>query len=77
VVGSNSQKTRAIAEAKVKTEKVDAAILAGLLAADFLPSVWVADEVTHALRRQVARRANIVRQRTRLKNQVQAILQRT
>jgi transposase len=76
VVVSNPQKTRAIAEAKVKTDKVDAAILAELLAADFLPSVWVADEGTHALRRQVARRANIVRQRTRLKNQVQAILQR-
>jgi transposase len=41
-----------------------------------LPSVWVADEATHALRRQVARRADIVRQRTRLENQVQAILQR-
>jgi Transposase len=76
VVVSNPQKTRAIAEAKVKTDKVDAAILGELLAADFLPSVWVADEGTHALRRQVARRANIVRQRTRLKNQVQAILQR-
>ena len=76
VVVSNPRKTRAIAEAKVKTDKVDAAILAELLAADFLPSVWVADEATHALRRQVARRANIVRQRTRLKNQVQAILHR-
>ena len=76
VVVSNPLKTRAIAEAKVKTDKVDAAILAELLAADFLPSVWVADEATQALRRQVARRAHIVRQRTRLKNQVQAILQR-
>ena len=76
VVVSNPQKTRAIAEAKVKTDKVDAAILAELLAADYLPSVWVADEATQALRRQVARRANIVRQRTRLKNQVQAILHR-
>ena len=34
------------------------------------------DEHTQALRRQVARRAHLVRQRTRLKNQVQAILQR-
>ena len=31
---------------------------------------------TQALRRQVARRAHIVRQRTRLKNQVQSILHR-
>jgi transposase len=76
VVVSNPQKTRAIAEAKVKTDKVDAATLAQLLAADYLPLVWIPDKGTHALRRQVARRAHIVRQRTRLKNQVQAILHR-
>src|SRR5579875_12781 len=76
VVVSNPIKTRAIAEAKVKTDKVDAAVLAELLAADYLPSVWVPDEDTQALRRQVARRTQIVRQRTRLKNQVQAILHR-
>jgi transposase len=76
VVVSNPQKTRAIAESKVKTDKVDAQVLAQLLAADFLPGVWLADKQTHALRRQVARRANLVRQRTRLKNQVQAILHR-
>jgi transposase len=76
VVVGNPQKTRAIAEAKVKTDKVDAETLAQLLAADYLPAVWVADEDTQARRRQVARRAHIVRQRTRLKNQVQAVLQR-
>jgi transposase len=76
VVVSNPQKTRAIAEAKVKTDKVDAQVLAQLLAAGFLPSVWLADDETHALRRQVARRAHIVRQRTRLKNRVQSILHR-
>src|SRR5216117_2201716 len=76
VVVSNPAKTRAIAEAKVKTDKVDAAILAGLLAADYLPAVWLPDEATFALRRQVTRLAHIVRQRTRLKNQVQSILHR-
>ena len=76
VVVSNPQKTRAIAEAKVTTDKVDAEVLCQLLAADYLPSVWVADQGTQALRRQVARRAHIVRQRTRLKNQVQSILHR-
>jgi transposase len=76
VVVSNPQKTRAIAEARVKTDKVDAEILAQLLAADYLPGVWVADEHTQARRRQVARRAQLVRQRTRLKYQVQAILHR-
>ena len=76
VVVSNPVKTRAIAEAKVKTDKVDARILAQLLAADFLPPVWLPDERTRMLRRQVARRAHLVRQRTRLKNQVHGILAR-
>ena len=76
VVISNPQKTRAIAEARVKTDKVDAEVLAQLLAADYLPGVWLADDQTHALRRQVARRAHIVRQRTRLKNQIHSILHR-
>jgi len=64
VVVSNPAKTRAIAEAKVKTDKVDARILAQLLAVDFLPPVWLPDERTRMLRRQVARRAHLVRQRT-------------
>lgn len=76
VVVSNPAKTRAIAEAKVKTDKVDAQVLAQLLAAGFLPAVWLPDDETHALRRQVARRAHIVRQRTRLKNGIHAILHR-
>jgi transposase len=76
VIVSNPMKTRAIAEAKVKTDKVDAEVLAELLAADYLPSVWLADEQTQALRRQVARRTQLVRQRTRIKNQIQAILHR-
>ena len=76
VVVSNPNKTRAIAEAKVKTDKVDARILAQLLAADFLPPVWLPDDRIRSLRRQVSRRAHLVRQRTRVKNQVHAILAR-
>ena len=56
MVVSNPAKTRAIAEAKIKTDKVNAAILANLLAADYLPPVWLADADTAALRRQVLRR---------------------
>jgi transposase len=76
VVVSNPSKTRVIAEAKVKTDKVDARILAQLLAADFLPPVWLPDERTRSLRRQVTRRAHLVRQRTRIKNQIHATLAR-
>jgi transposase len=76
VVVSNPRKTRAIAEAKVKTDKVDARILAQLLAAAFLPGTWVADDRTRMLRRLVLRRTHLVKQRTRLKNQVHGILAR-
>jgi hypothetical protein len=51
VVVSNPVRTRAIADAKIKTDKVDAGVLAQLLAADYLPSVWQPDETTQMLRR--------------------------
>ena len=76
VVVSNPRKTRAIAEAKVTTDKVDARILAQLLAADFLPETWVADDRTPMLRRLVMRRTHLVKQRTRLKNHLHGILSR-
>ena len=43
---ANSRLVRAIAYARVKTDKIDATILARLHAAGFLPEVWVADENT-------------------------------
>lgn len=74
VVIANPLKVRLIAEARVKTDKIDAAVLAQLYASGFLPEVWIADERTQALRRQVARRAQIVRSRTRLKNEIHSVL---
>jgi len=74
VVIANPLQVRLIAEARVKTDKIDAAILAQLYASGFLPQVWMPDSYTLALRRQVARRSQIVRHRTRLKNQIHAVL---
>jgi transposase len=74
VVIANPLQVRLIAEARVKTDKIDAAILAQLYASGFLPQVWMPDDYTQALRRQVARRSQIVRHRTRLKNQIHAVL---
>ena len=51
-------------------------VLAQLGAADFLPEVWAPDEPTRALRRRVAHRSSLVRQRTRLRNQIHAVLAR-
>jgi hypothetical protein len=47
-----------------------------LLASGFLSEVWTSDEQTRARRRLVNRRAQLVRQRTREKNQVHAVLMR-
>lgn len=76
VTVSNPMKTKAIASAKVKTDKVDAKVLAQLGAAEFVPEVWAPDAQTRALRRRVAHRGSLVRQRTRLRNQVHAVLAR-
>lgn len=54
VVVSNPLRTRAIADAKTKTDTIDARTLAELLAADYLPTVWQPDPWTGALRRRVA-----------------------
>ena len=74
VVIANPVQVRLIAEARVKTDKIDAAILAQLYASGFLPQVWMPDDRTQALRRQVARRSQIVRHRTRLKNEIHSVL---
>jgi transposase len=76
VVIANTRKLRAIAESKVKTDKVDAKTLCELLAAGFLPAVFSPDEFTRALRRRLQRRAKLVRSRTRAKNECHAVLAR-
>jgi transposase len=76
VVLAHARRLRAIAEAKVKTDVLDACILAELLAADLIPRVWRADEATLALRRLCARRRQLVRQRTRTKNEAHSLLLR-
>jgi transposase len=76
VVVANAQEVRAISHARVKSDRFDAATLARLLSADLLPEVWVCDERTGALRRRLARRGALVRQRTRAKNEVHAVLAR-
>jgi transposase len=50
--------------------------LARLLAGRLLPAVWLPDEQTRVLRRRISARAQLVRQRTRAKNQVHATLVR-
>jgi len=68
------QRVKAIASAKLKNDRVDSETLAHLLRCDLLPESWKADGETQARRQQVRLRATLVRHRTRLKNQVHAVL---
>lgn len=63
--------------ARAKTDRLDAQTLARLLAQGYLREVWVPDEFTRVLRRRCARRSNLVRARTRQKNEVHGVLMRT
>jgi transposase len=74
VAVANPLQVHLIAKAKIKTDAIDARVLAKLYAAGFLPEVWIPDAETLARRRQVTRRRQLVRQRVRLKSIVQSIL---
>jgi transposase len=74
VVVSNPMATKAIAMAKVKTDKVDALVLAQLLRCDFLPEVWPPDEATRRLRELTGRRSALVGQRTAMRNRIHSVL---
>jgi transposase len=74
VVVSNPLATKAIASAKVKTDKVDALVLAQLLRLDYLPRVWEPGEATQELRRLCSRRASLVADRTTVKNRIHSVL---
>jgi len=74
VLVSNPMATKAIAQAKVKTDKVDAHVLAQLLRCDFLPEVWPPDETTRRLRELTGRRSTLVGQRTAMRNRIHSVL---
>jgi transposase len=68
VVVASKRDLEAIARAKTKTDRLDARMLARLLAAGLLAGSWLPDEMTRSQRRRLARRAQLVRSRTRSKN---------
>jgi transposase len=65
-----------IRQARAKTDRLDARALARLLAAGSLDGLWMPDEQIRALRRRLARRSQLVRARTRAKNECHAVLVR-
>src|SRR5687768_17579959 len=65
---------KAIAAARLKNDKVDAATLAQLLRADLLPEAWIAPQQVRDLRALLRHRAGLIRLSTGLKNRVHAVL---
>ena len=63
-----------ISRARAKTDRLDARTLAKLLAAGELDAVWMPDEATRAMRRRLSQRSQLVRSRTRAKNEIHAVL---
>jgi transposase len=65
-----------IRQARAKTDRLDARTLARLLAAGSLDAVWMPDRRTQVMRRRLQRRSQLVRARSRAKNEIQAVLMR-
>ena len=69
-------KVRAIAEAKIKTDKIDSHILAQLLRADLIPGAYIPGKETRSFKEMIRQRIFLVRMRTRLKNRIHVLLDR-
>jgi len=67
-------KTRAIAEAKIKSDKIDAKTLADSARGNLLPTSWIPPKEIRELRDLVRQRIFLVRQRAKVKNKIKAEL---
>jgi transposase len=77
VVVANPGQVKAIAHARIKTDKVDAHTLAQLLRLDFLPEVEMPSRRTWALRQLIAHRRYLTKQRIATKNTIHGVLNRS
>lgn len=69
-------KVKAIASARIKTDKIDAETLAHLLRANLIPESYAAPENVRDERQVVRLRASLVDIRTQIKNKIHAMLAR-
>lgn len=67
-------KVKAIASARIKTDTIDATILANLLRADLIPESYVPPDYVRKERNIVRHRTGLTRIKTQIKNKVHAIL---
>ena len=71
---ANPLKTRAIAEAQIKTDKISARILAHLLRADLIPECYIPPRPVRERRDLLRHRTALIRARTMARNQVHSLL---
>ena len=76
VVLANPWKTKAIASARIKSDKIDARILAHLLRGDLVAESYVPPRDLRKLRGLVRHRMSVVKIRTMVKNRVNALIDR-
>lgn len=76
VVLAHPLKVKAIAEAKIKNDKIDATVLAHLLRADLVPEAWAPSERAREVRVALRERMFYVRLRTMVKNRVVTVFDR-
>ncbi len=74
VVLAHPLKVRAIADAKIKTDRLDSEMLAHLLRADLIPEAYAPSKEARAKKRILRQRMFLVRVRTMVKNRVRALL---
>jgi transposase len=74
VVVSNPLKTKAIASARIKNDKLDSHMLAQLLRANLLATVHVSSKQTRKLKELLRHRARLVRDTVRMKNRIHNIM---
>lgn len=71
---AHPKELKAIASAAVKTDRIDAKVLANLARLNFLPTAYAAPAEVRDLRMYIRHREWLVRRRTQTKNRIHAIL---
>jgi transposase len=71
---AHASEVKAIAKAKIKTDKRDAKILADLLRADLIPEVYLRSRENRRAQRVLRHRAFYVESRTQVKNKIRVLL---
>lgn len=71
---ANPYKVRVIAEAEIKTDKLDARILARLLRAEIVPGCYIPDRTARDRKEVLRQRSYWVKQRTAIRNRIHKLL---